>query len=282
MEDFGEYTPPDVASPHNTYPVDFHAAGARAAAMAAGKPIARFVRSGWTGVAPHAPLVWGGDPTTGWGFDGLASALTQGLSAGLSGIAFWGSDIGGFFSLGDQRLDAELLVRWIQLGAMTPFMRTKAEGIAIPPYRRPQVWDPEILPHWRRWAGFHTQLSPYLMAAAAEYAATGMPLMRHMRLVDVECGSQDQFLLGGDLLVAPVLEPGAKLREVVLPRGRWVDMWRGKVHAGPSTVTLPAPLDEIPVLARAGAKIPLLPADVRSLAAPYDESRRVWLDYTDA
>lgn len=263
MEDFGEYTPPDAicadgstgAVAHNAYPVIFHAAGARAAA-GAGQPVARFVRSGWTGAAPHAPLVWGGDPTTAWGFDGLASAVTQGLSAGLSGIAFWGSDIGGFFTLGDQELDEELLIRWIQLGAFSPLMRTKAQGVSIPPRSRPQIWDPEILPHWRRWARVHLQLVPYLLDAAREYVEAGMPLMRHMCLVAPECRRSDQYLLGRDLLVAPVLEPGARERTLEVPPGRWIDHWRSAVLAGPSVVTLPAPLEEIPVLRREGAPSP--------------------------
>jgi alpha-glucosidase len=252
MEDFGEYTPPDSVADHNRYPDTYHAAADRAAESAApGRPVARFGRSGWTYTARHLPLVWGGDPTTGWGFDGLASALTQALSAGLSGIAFFGTDIGGFFSLGDQRLDAELLIRWIQLGALMPLMRTKSEGIAIPPYRRPQVWDPEILPHWRRWARFHLELVPYLLDAAREYVASGMPLMRHMCLVEGGPDRSDQYLLGPDLLVAPVLEPGAREREVALPPGRWVDLWRGTAHDEGGTLILPAPLDEIPILKRA-------------------------------
>lgn len=274
MEDFGEYTPPDAIAAdgktgdrmHNLYPVQFHAAGRRAAEIAGGgKPVARMVRSGWTGSAPHAPLVWGGDPTTGWGFDGLASALVQGLSAGLSGIAFWGSDIGGFFTLGDQELDGELLIRWIQLGALSPLMRTKAEGVAIPPRARPQIWDPDILPHWRRWAKLHVQLSPYLLRAASEYVETGMPLMRHMCLIDRDSRRSDQYMLGPDLLVAPVLEPGLLHREVELPRGRWLDLWRSaqyddvsgrivldtpRIVEGPATVVLPAPLDEVPILVR--------------------------------
>ncbi|HEX2646446.1 MAG TPA: TIM-barrel domain-containing protein, partial [Candidatus Dormibacteraeota bacterium] len=191
----------------------------------------------------------------GWGFDGLASAVTQGLSAGLSGIAFWGSDIGGFFTLGEEELDTELLIRWIQFGAFCPLMRTKAEGVAIPPRRRPQVWDPEILPHWRRWAGVHVRLVPYLLAAAEEYVATGMPLMRHMCLVDPTCGRSDQYMLGRDLLVAPVLEPGARERTLELPQGRWIDVWRSRSVEGPTTITLPAPLDEIPVLAREDADL---------------------------
>jgi alpha-glucosidase (family GH31 glycosyl hydrolase) len=306
MEDFGEYTPPDAicadgstgAEAHNRYPVLFHAAGARAAATACpDRPVARFVRSGWTGSARYSPLVWGGDPTTGWSFDGLASALVQGLSAGLSGIAFWGSDIGGFFTLGDQELDAELLIRWIQLGALSPLMRTKAEGVAIPPRRRPQVWDPEILPHWRRWAKLHTQLSPYLLAAADEYVRTGLPLMRHMCLVDPAIRRSDQYLFGPDILVAPVLEGGATERTVELPAGSWVDLWRSasydeatggitthhpRLLEGPATVTIPAPLEEIPLLVRLDAAIPMLPPHVWSLAASTSPEPLIQLSFANS
>jgi alpha-glucosidase (family GH31 glycosyl hydrolase) len=267
----------------NLYPVTYHRAFAEAAA-AAGRPLARFVRSGWTGAAPFAPIVWGGDPTTGWGFDGLRSVVTQALSMGLSGVAIWASDIGGFFSLGEQRLTPELLIRWIQLGAVSTVMRTKSEGVAIPEGERPQIWDAEILPHWRRWASLHTQLNPYLKAAAAEYVETGLPVMRHLALAfpddPVAAGVEDQFLLGPDLLAAPVLEPGARERRVYVPAGSWVDLWRSatwepetraliphrpRVLNGPAWTTVPAPLEELPLLVRAGARIPMLPPDLLTL-----------------
>ncbi len=107
--------------------------------------------------------------------------------------------------------------------------------------------------------------------------------MRHMSLVAPESLRCDQYLLGPDLLVAPVLEPGARERTVELPPGTWVDLWRsagydattggivaGEPRAleGPNVVTLPAPLDEIPLLVRFGAAIPMLPPDVWSLARP--------------
>ena len=124
--------------------------------------------------------VWGGDPTTVWGFDGLRSVVTQALTIGMSGVSRWGSDIGGYNSFGaGERLTRELLNRWIQLGAVSGVMRTKRSGIALPAYERPQVFDPASLPIWRRYAKLHTQLLPYIEAADAEYRATGMPLMRH-------------------------------------------------------------------------------------------------------
>ena len=112
MEDFGEYTPADAVSSdgtpgsrmHNLYPVLYHRAGLalRAAARRARSPASS--APGWTGVHPYAQIVWGGDPTTDWGFDGLESALTQGLTMGLSGISRWGSDIGGFFAINQRAL----------------------------------------------------------------------------------------------------------------------------------------------------------------------------------
>ena len=292
MEDFGEYTPPESQSAngmsglemHNLYPVLYHRA-AHEFTRRAGKPIANFIRSGYTGVQPYARIVWGGDPTSDFGFDGLASAITQGLSIGLSGISIWGSDIGGFFQLGQRRLTPELLIRWIQLGAVSGVMRTQAEGIAVPPKPRPQITDREILPHWRRYAKLRTQLYPYIAAADEEYRRSGLPLMRHLSLAYPDdpraAGREHEFLFGPDLLAAPVIEPGADRRSLYLPRGRWVDLWRaasyeskeGSLRLGRAAlldggreVEVPAPLEELPLLVRAGAVLPLLSADVDTLA----------------
>ena len=191
MEDFGEYTPFDSISTrprdgarmHNRYPTQYHCASSTLS-RGAPRPIVAFVRSGFTGTPACAQVVWGGDPTVVYGFDGLASAVRQALSAGMSGVSRWGSDIGGFFAFFEDRLDDELLIRWLQLGAVSGVMRTQANGIDIPPKERPQVYDPAILPHWRRWTKLRTQLYPLLTAADAEYRRTGMPLMRHPLLID--------------------------------------------------------------------------------------------------
>ncbi len=292
MEDFGEYTPLDSRSAggrpgtsmHNLYPVQYHCA-AQAFARRTRRPLGRFIRSGFTGVAPCAQIVWGGDPTVDWGFDGLESAVMNGVTMGLSGISTWGSDIGGFFAFGTKSLSPELLKRWVQFGAVSGVMRTQANGIAIPRKPRPQIWDDDQLPHWRRYAKLRTQLYPYLVAADATYRATGLPIMRHHALVHPgqrrAARRDDQFLFGPDLLVAPVVEPGARTRSVYLPRGRWVDLWRSARYdarggglklrrarqlRGGRAVRLPAPLNELPLLARAGTVLPLLSPDVDTLA----------------
>jgi alpha-glucosidase (family GH31 glycosyl hydrolase) len=303
MEDFGEYTPLDSVSAeeidgsraHNPYATRYHCAAWRAVKNL-DRPIVRFQRSGWTGAARCAQVVWGGDPTTGWGFDGLQSSVKQALSAGTSGIGIWGSDIGGFFALGSNRLSPELLKRWVQFGAVSGVMRTQRNGVALPPKNRPQVTDPDQIENWRRYAKLRTQLYPYIVAAEAEYRRTGLPLMRHLILrypADTQAAArEDEFLFGPDLLAAPVVEEGATERDVYLPRGRWVDLWRSarydpdqgglelgraEVLSGPGDATVPAPLEELPLFVRAGSVLPLLPSDVDTLARPGEDPATVGL-----
>lgn len=295
MQDYGEYTPLDAVSAdgtpgnrmHNRYPVLYHCTAAEVESSD-GRPLGRFIRSGFTGVAPCADIVWGGDPTTTWDFDGLTSAVRNGLTMGLSGITLWGSDIGGLFANGLNRLTPELKIRWIQFGAVSGVMRDQAGQFAIPDTGdkvRPQIWDPEILPHWRRYAKLRTQLYPYLTAAEQQYQATGVPVMRHHALTHpndpAAVERDDQFLFGADLLAAPITSPGQTERELYLPEGAWLPFWSavrydetdGGLHVGAPTVlaggreiTVPAPLEELPLLIRAGAVLPLLPPTVETLA----------------
>ena len=303
MEDYGEYAPPDSiadngmtgARMHNRYPVVYHREGRRYS-KSKDRPIIRFNRSGFTGAARYSQIVWGGDPTTGWGFDGLQSAVREALTMGLSGVSLWGSDIGGFFTLSDQHLTPELLARWIEFGAFSGVMRTKGEGIGVPKSSRPQVWEQPTLPIWRRYGKLRTQLYPYLTAADHSYRRSGMPIMRQLALAYPRdrraTGLDDEFMFGPDLLVAPVLEPGAAQRRLYLPGGRWVSFWdaisyrerggsfrlgRARELRGRRRFTVDAPLEQVPLMARAGTLLPLLPADVETLA-PYAAKRFVGLD----
>jgi alpha-glucosidase len=294
MEDFGEYTPLDSQSAngmsgaqmHNLYPALYHCASWNFARVQA-RPLAAFIRSGWTGVHPCAQIVWGGDPTTDWGYDGIDSSIKQALSLGTSGISRWGSDIGGFFALFDDELTPEMLIRWIELGAVSGVMRTEANGVKLDPQAtRPQIFDPAIMPIWRRYAKLRTQLYPYLVAADAEYRRTGMPLMRHLALNypdDPEAITrEDEFMFGQDLLAAPVRTPGETSRELYLPGGDWVDFWQAVAYeqgtgsldlgsaellSGGRSVSVPAPLERLPLMVRAGAVLPLLPSTVDTLAS---------------
>jgi len=292
IEDFGEYTPLAARDArgrtgralHNRSPVLYHCAVRR---MTATRPIVRFQRSGWSGAARCADDVWGGDPTTTFGFDGLSSAVKQALSIGLSGVSRWGSDIGGYDTIGaDPRLTPELLKRWIAFGAVSAVMRIKKSGLAIPSYTRPQVWDSGVIDVWRKFTKLHTQLYPYILAADRHYRRTGMPLMRALLLRyprdRLAASAEDQYLFGPDLLAAPVVLAGRRSRSVYLPRGRWLDARAalrydaggdGAYHAGAvraiaggRRVRVPAALDELPLFLRAGAVIPLLSADVSTVS----------------
>jgi alpha-glucosidase (family GH31 glycosyl hydrolase) len=285
MEDFGEYTPPgatDAAgtSPtvtHNGYPVAYHCG---VQSILAGRPVVRFQRSGWTGAARCAQDVWGGDPTTTFGFDGLSSAVRQALSIGMSGVSRWGSDIGGYDSIADDpRLTPELLKRWIEFGAVSGVMRTKLSGIAIPSYTRPQIFDDDVVRVWRRYAKLHTQLYPYIRAADADYRDTGMPIMRALALTERGApAADDEFWFGPDLLAAPVVREGATSRSVRLPRGRWSaglayrakdGAWlarRAPARRGGRSVRVRAGVDELPLFVRAGALLPILTPDVATLS----------------
>ena len=295
MEDFGEYTPTDSVfhngqtglQMHNRYPVDYHAASTEHQNKRGGN-FAAFVRSGYHGVQPHARIVWGGDPTEDFSCaDGLCAALHQALSTGLSGIAYQGSDIGGFHALANPRTSDELNIRWLQLGAVSGIMRTQANGLSLRDNRaeRSQVWSPAVLPVWRRYAKLRTQLYPYLAAASRTYQRTGIPLVRHLALSypnDARAArSQTEMMLGPDVLAAPVIEKGARTRSLYLPRGRWIDLWRSasyverdghfklgfaRTQPGGRELKVPAPLDELPLLVRAGALLPLLPPSTDTLA----------------
>lgn len=289
MEDFGEYTPPDSVSAdgtpgiveHNRYPERYHCAAWEQTKNHA-RPVARFARSGFTGSAACSPIVWGGDPSTSWDYDGLRDAVRNGLTMGLSGVGVWGSDIGGFFSIIAPALTPELLTRWVQFGAFSGVMRNQADGLGKPLL---QVLDPDQIDNWRRYSKLRTQLYPYIRAAAAQYRRTGQPMMRAMVLGfpndRTAAGLEDQYMFGDDLLVAPVIEPDQTSRRVYLPKGKWVDFWRsldydessGALGSGTTTLkngggwrNLPAPSEQIPLLVKAGAMLTTLPSDVDTLS----------------
>jgi alpha-glucosidase len=212
-------------------------------------------RAGYAGVQRHAG-VWTGDNASTW--EHLQMSVPQLLNLGLSGIPFAGADVGGFFG----HCGPELLVRWLQLGAWYPLMRSNnAKGSVA---QEPWVWGQDVLAACRRALELRSRLLPYLGTCLAAAHRVGAPVLRPMwwpQPTDARArGIQDQFLVGPDLLVAPVLQPGVRSRAVYLLSGRWFDWYTGSVHDGPAEVLLAAPLDgPAPLLARAGAVVPVGP-----------------------
>lgn len=215
-----------------------------------------FSRSGWAGMQRYGGT-WSGDVSTGW--PGLRASLSLVVGLGLCGVPYSGPDVGGF----DGFPSPELYLRWFQLGAYLPLFRTHA---AIDAGRRePWEFGPEVLEHARAALVERERLRPYFVTLSQVARMTGAPYVRPMwwgapgdRALR-ECG--DAFLLGDALLVAPVLEAGTRRRAVRLPRGRWYDTATGRAYEGPGRVQLDAPLSRVPVLARAGAVIPVRGAD---------------------
>ncbi|NIV29741.1 MAG: hypothetical protein GWN58_09615, partial [Anaerolineae bacterium] len=143
-----------------------------------------------------------------------------------------------------------------------------------------ELWTSDrTVESFRRYARLHLSLFPYLYTYAHQASQTGAPIMRHLFLCypdDPAVRDLDyQFLLGNELLVAPVLAPGVETWPVYLPKGEWVNWWDGERYRGPGRVTIPAPLTQIPLLARAGAVIPMLPPNVDTLVESTDLSVRV-------
>ncbi|MYW13010.1 glycosyl hydrolase, partial [Streptomyces sp. SID2563] len=215
-----------------------------------------FSRSGWAGMQRYGGT-WSGDVATGW--PGLRASLALVLGLGLCGVPYSGPDVGGF----DGSPSPELYLRWFQLGAYLPLFRTHA---AIDAGRRePWEFGPEVLAGAREVLLERERLRPYWVTLARLAALTGAPYVRPLwwsapgdrGLRDCE----DAFLLGDALLVAPVLEPGVVRRAVRLPPGRWYDTVSGAVYEGPGRVVVEAPLSRVPVLARAGAVVPVRGAD---------------------
>ncbi|MFF3828996.1 glycoside hydrolase family 31 protein [Streptomyces griseus] len=215
-----------------------------------------FSRSGWAGMQRYGGT-WSGDVSTGW--PGLRASLSLVLGLGLCGVPYSGPDVGGF----DGFPSPELYLRWFQLGAYLPLFRTHS---AIDAGRRePWEFGPEVLEHAGAALVERERLHPYFVTLSQLARMTGAPYVRPVwwgapgdRALR-EC--EDAFLLGDALLVAPVLEAGARRRAVRLPRGRWYDTATGRAYDGPGQVLVDAPLARVPVLARAGAVIPVRGAD---------------------
>jgi alpha-glucosidase len=195
-------------------------------------------------------------------------SLPQLSNLGLSGVAFCGADIGGFFG----NATPELFARWIELGALYPFARGHTVRGSAP--HEPWVFGDEVTAIARRYLELRYRLLPYLYTLIERAASTGEPAWRPLVYAypaDPEVTAlHDQALIGPDLLVAPVYHSGTLARPVYLPAGTWHDYWTGEQLTGPQHTLAPAPLGTLPLYARTGAIIPSGPAMRASDARPLD------------
>lgn len=193
--------------------------------------------------------IWPGDNVSDWGH--LRGSIATLMGMGLSGLAFVGSDIGGFA----EAPSAELYTRWLQAGVFYPFMRTHTTFGT--PDQDPWSYGTYHEALNRRAIELRYELLPHIYNVMREASLTGLPALRPLLLEFPDdpntYGMEDQFMFGSELLVAPVLREGATEREVYLPKGEWFDYWTGQSHRGGGRVRLPVTLASIPMFVRAGA-----------------------------
>ncbi|MCI0607993.1 MAG: hypothetical protein L0Z71_02890 [Anaerolineae bacterium] len=280
MLDFGEAAPVTACYAndqpgdlmHNHYPMLYGKAAHLAGQAAKPDDFVFFARSGYSGSQAYTTGRFTCDQVRSWDSGrGLPSVIPAMLNGSLSGWPYWGPDIAGFFDgaaipvnespeARAQRIDAEkeLWIRWVQLGALSPTMRDMLGAQRDPV----GLWtDDETLMVFRAYARLHTALQPYLYHYAEIASERGLPIMRPLFLnypsETVTYTIEDEYLIGDEVLVAPVLRPGQIERQLYLPADEWRSYWTGTVYRGPGWVTVAAPLHHIPVFIREGAQLEL-------------------------
>jgi alpha-glucosidase len=212
-------------------------------------------RAAYAGIQRYSTM-WTGDTNSTW--EALALNIPMFTTLGLSGEPFVGSDVGGFIGRGN----GELLVRSYEISFLAPFCRNHKviDGYDQEPWRFGQYYE-EII---RKYLKLRYQLLPFLYTTLEEAHRTGVPLFRPVVLNYQDDPNtynlDDEFMIGNDLLVAPVVKPDVTERSVYLPTGLWYDYWTNKKYQGGTTIRVSAPLETVPMFVRAGAIIPMGPA----------------------
>lgn len=235
-------------------------------------------RNGYVGMQRYASFLWSGDVYSRW--ETLKTQVPIAMNTSLSGVPYWGTDIGGFVPT--EEFTAELFVRWFQFGAFCPLFRSHGRtwklrlpwgwntgdpgpveirnynGAAIPDAS--ELHNDKVEPICRKYLELRYRMLPYIYSAVRECTQTGMPVMRALWLhypddpTAIAC--PDQFLWGRDILVAPVVEKEATTRTVYLPRGTWYDFWTGQKSEGARRIERRVDLETMPLYVRAGTILP--------------------------
>ncbi len=234
-------------------------------------------RNASAGIQRYGGFIWSGDVQSRW--ETLATHVGVAINSGLSGLPYWGTDIGGFVPTTEYT--GELHARWFQFGAFCPSFRAHGRNWHL---KLPWGWDggdggppetnnfkvpPEELtntrvePICRKYLELRYRLMPYLHTAVRECYDTGLPIMRALWLHHPDDATAvargDEFLWGRDILVAPVVQQGATSRRVYLPRGTWFDFWTNERIEGGREIDRSVDLETMPLYVRAGAVLPMGP-----------------------
>ncbi len=273
MQDFGEQTMSDMqfangqtgANLHNRYLVLYHRATREAIdewhlAHPGREDHWFFTRAGYAGLdgaARYEGANFAGDGNTDFSVSsGLQAQAPDMLNRGIGGAFGFTTDIGGYFDFVTPATTKELLIRWAQWATLSPVMRL--HGSANAGTHMPWNYDEETLAIWRQLSALRLRAQPYIQRLWQEAAITGIPIARPLWLEfpdDPQAAAQDQqWLLGPDVLVAPVVTEGATSREVYFPQGCWKHGETGTQYTGPALAQVEAPLASLPYFFRCGSK----------------------------
>lgn len=238
--------------------------------------VVNLTRCSWLGGQRNSIVMWSGDIAS--TFDSLRKQIKAGLNFSFSGVPWWTTDIGGFFNGDPDDEDfRELFVRWFAFGVFCPIFRLHGYRL---PYQDVNKFDPgsynrsggpnevwsygeENYPVLVNFIRLRGRLIPYIMEQMKKASADGTPVMRPL-LFDFPKEEAvypifDEYMFGPDILVAPVIEKGARGRSVYLPAGaRWTCPYTGREYDGGRQISVDAPLDRIPVFLKNGAKLPIV------------------------
>jgi alpha-D-xyloside xylohydrolase len=253
----------------NGYTIEYARVHYNAFADRLGGDFFHYLRTGYAGSQQYG-IFWGGDITGRANF-GLSSATDLGLRSAILSLArvafmafpIWGTDTGGYYQFGQR----DVFARWLEFSALCPLMEIgggNQGGGQHAPWDMPTEphVDTEMIDIYRKYVTLHHELVPLLYSLALDAHTSGRPVARPLVFDfpdDPAVGDLwDEFLLGHDLLVAPLWQDGARSRPVYLPQGTWIDYWQPSQRVtGPATINADAPLDRLPLYVRAGGILPL-------------------------
>ena len=228
-------------------------------------------RSAFSGEQRNSVTAWSGDINS--DFFSFRRQIPAGLNFALSGIPYWTTDIGGFvFGSPADPAFRELFVRWFQFGTFSPVLRV--HGTRNPDENELWSYGPDAQKILVSFDRLRYRLLPYIYSLAWKTTSEGYtpmrPLVMDFRTDERAQNIGDQFMFGPAILVNPVTEPAASLRQLYLPNTKWYDFWAGTAAPGGRMIEAAAPLERLPLYVRAGSILPLGPEMEWSTEKPAD------------
>ncbi len=264
MADFGEYLPTDCVlysgeDPelvHNTWPARWARLNREAVEESGNlEKIFFFTRAGHTETIKYSTMMWNGDNHVDYSIDfGLPSVIPAMLSLTCCAFGLSHSDIGGYTTFFNLKRSEELQMRWREMNAFSPMLRGH-EGLN-PDLNAQFDASKEVLSHAAKYSKIHKALKPYLKELCKYNTEKSVGMVRPLFFYyDEEKAYTEcyEYLLGRDILVAPVIRPDAQSRNVYLPEDNWIHLWSGKEYKG-GEINVDAPVGEIPVFIRKDSK----------------------------